>query len=541
VERSFRLRLLHFNDLHGRLADVSVDGIAPVFSRIAGFIRGARAEVAGRRDAGLLVLSGGDDLVGSPFAELAGTWTEQFRCHPAYRLYSAAGVDAVAVGNHDLDWGLEMLLLAAERDAWFPLLSANLEPGPRVHSPGIKPWTVVNVNGLRVGIIGLTSQSEIKRLFPNEFQIRDPLAAILELLPAVRAQSDVVVLLSHLGHRQEDPYPPPRGIRDVELALALPHGAVPAIVGSHTHTVLNEAGLDAGNVVNGILVAQAGSNGRYLGDMAVEVTPRGAQVLDARLWPLELLPEDGLFEQAHVLPLAQQVQRLLAEPVGHVAPHEDLDGTLVRERFAAGELALANFVTDALAARCRAAGLPVDFFMLDSPGLPAGLPQANGLTFADLFRLAPHADSVVLLPLPARALQLFLDDNARRVDLPGEPHEERGFVQFSRDLRYGIIGASSRGREALRAVDVHIGGMAAAELGERELVVGCTSFFREFSLPWEQRAAQQGSRMFAVRSLPCKVTRLAVRDELVAFVRGNGGVTESTGLVRDGRVVFDSR
>ena len=76
--------------------------------------------------------------------------------------------------------------------------------------------------------------------------------------------------------------------------------------------------------------------------------------------------------------------------------------------------------------------------MLDVPGLSDGLPQAGTLTFHDLFRVAPYADSIVLLRLPARALQAFLDDNARRADLPGEPREERGFVQFSREVRYRI-------------------------------------------------------------------------------------------------------
>ena len=329
VDRAFRLRLLHFNDLHGRLADVSGDRVAPVFSRIAGFIRRARAEVAGRRDAGVLVLSGGDDLVGSPFAELAGARPAQFRCHPAYRLYSAAGVDASAVGNHDLDWGLGMLALAAERDARFPLLAANLVPGPGVRLAQLQPWTVVSVNGLKVGLIGLTTQSEVKRLFPREFEIGDPLAAVLDLLPEVRAQSELVILLSHLGRSQADMYPPSHGLRDAELALALPERAVSVIVGSHTHTVLNENGLDPAALVNGILLAQAGSNAQFLGDIEIEVTGTGAEVTGARLWSVESLPDDPEFEQTRMQPLARPVQQLLVEPLGQVGPHEELD--LARE------------------------------------------------------------------------------------------------------------------------------------------------------------------------------------------------------------------
>ena len=50
--RSFHLRLLHFNDLHGRLADVSEHAGTPVFSRLAGHIKRAREECAGNRTTG---------------------------------------------------------------------------------------------------------------------------------------------------------------------------------------------------------------------------------------------------------------------------------------------------------------------------------------------------------------------------------------------------------------------------------------------------------------------------------------------------------
>jgi hypothetical protein len=70
-DRPFRLRLLHFNDLHGRLADVSEHASIPVFTGLAGHIKQARKTCAGQPEAGLLVFSGGDDLIGSPFAEPA--------------------------------------------------------------------------------------------------------------------------------------------------------------------------------------------------------------------------------------------------------------------------------------------------------------------------------------------------------------------------------------------------------------------------------------------------------------------------------------
>ena len=287
--------------------------------RIAGFIRRARDECAGRSDAGVLVLAGGDDLIGGVLAELAGTRPDQFHCNPAYRLYSLAGVDARGIGNHDLDWGLGMLSLCATQgcathdfamhNCAFPLLSANLKPAPWAQTAGIAPSAVLTINGLRVAVIGLTTQGEIKHAVPGEFEIGDPIPAVLDLLPGLRAQSDLIVVLSHLGRSAAERGAVVSGVGDVELATALPPGEVQVIVGSHTHTILNEHGLDPANVVNGAVIVQAGSHGRYVGEVVIDVTTTGVQVVDARLWSVDSLPEDPEFESEHVLPLVAPVQR----------------------------------------------------------------------------------------------------------------------------------------------------------------------------------------------------------------------------------------
>ena len=217
-DRPFRLRLLHFNDLHGRLADVSEHASTPVFSHLAGHIKRARENCAGQPDNGLLVFSGGDDLIGSPFAELMGCRPSAFLCHPAYRLYTAAGVDAGAVGNHDLDWGLGMLALSAGQDAAFPLLSANLVPAAGTDAPGIYPAALLVVKGIHVGVIGLTTPAEIKHVLPGEFAVTDPWIAVGDLLPALRPLCDVLVVLSHLGYSLASTSAATTGAGDVELA-----------------------------------------------------------------------------------------------------------------------------------------------------------------------------------------------------------------------------------------------------------------------------------------------------------------------------------
>lgn len=552
--RPFHLRLLHFNDLHGYLADVSGSDIRPIFSRIAGHIRRVRVGCAGRPDAGVLVFSGGDDLAGTAFTDLMGCRPASFRCHPAFRLYSTAGVDAGAVGNHDLDWGLGMLALSARHDATFPLLSANLLASAGSEPAGIYPAALFVVKGVRVGVIGLTTSAEIKDVLPGEFALVDPITVARNLLPAFRPLCDVLIVLSHLGHSLDDPAAVVAGAGDVELAAGLPHGIVHLIIGGHTHSVLhdrpggNESGLGVVHCVNGIPIVQAGAQGRYLGEVIVDVTPTGVAVTKARLHHVESLEEDVEFEATHVRSLAAQVRRALREPLGIVATHPDLDRVCVREAFARKESALANFIADALVARCRTAGFPVDFAMVDASSMCDGLPQGGVLTFGDLFRLAPYGDSIVLCRLTSEQVQALLDDNARRAELPGCPgegREERGFVQFSREVRYRIAGGPIR--EHMHAVDATINGVSLEQLLSAHtgpFLVACSSFVRQSASRWERRAAEErGAQsdtalhaIFDLHALPVEQTGLALREELVAYAREMGGITEEAGLVCDARV-----
>ena len=529
-DRPFQLRLLHFNDLHGRLADVSEHASAPVFSHLAGHVKRARKNCASQPEAGLLVFAGGDDLIGSPFAELMGSRPSAFVCHPAYRLYSAAGVDAGAVGNHDLDWGLGMLALSAGQDAAFPLLSANLVPAAGTDAPGIYPAALFVVKGIRVGVIGLTTPAEIKHVRPEEFAVTDPIAAARNLLPALRPLCDVLIVLSHLGYSLASASAATAGAGDVELAGALPHGAVDLIIGGHTHSLLHESGFDPAQRINGIPIVQAGAGGRYLGEVVVDVTPAGAAVTEARLRPMAALADDAAFETLHVRPLTERVQRILCEPLGAAVPRADAGG-------AGAKTELPGFVADALAARCRAAGFAVDFALVDASSVCAGLPTDRPPTFGDLFRLAPYADSIVLRQLPPAQLRAFLADNALRYNPTGWPvaeGQECGFVQFSREVRCRIETAAENDRPRryqypfLVVDDQKRGINAPSPAGiwmmslprrTRPYLVACSSFLRQLAHGWEWEQREAGVALFDLHAVPEEQTGLALREELVAYLR----------------------
>lgn len=104
------------------------------------------------------------------------------------------GYDAMALGEQDLQLGVDVLRQHIE-DAAFAVLSANVrlaETGELLTSP----YTIIDVNGLLVGLIGLTGDSAD---LPPAFTLSDPINAAQEALIELESETDLVIVLSHLG------------------------------------------------------------------------------------------------------------------------------------------------------------------------------------------------------------------------------------------------------------------------------------------------------------------------------------------------------
>ncbi len=468
----FRLCLLHCNDLHGHVSRITThsDGTIfshAVFSRMVWRLRELRRRFRDDPNAAVLFLSAGDDLMGVVFGELLGDDPESYAVHAGYHLYSAAGLDAGVLGNHELDMGLTLLAHALRRDAHFPMLSANLA-GCRQLAGVVYPAAILVVKGLRVGLVGLTTRGQVKQPSRASLCMADPLQVAHNLIPALRPLCDVLIVISHLGHSLAGRTATVLDAGDVELAQSLPPGSMDLIVGGHTHQVLNENGLSIANIVNGVPIVQAGAQGRFLGQVDIRIG-RQVSVTDARLSLVADLPVDEEFECQSVQPLLEQVRPLFARSLGQVADHPDLSTDAVRSAFAAGESALANFVTDAIVARCRLSGHAASLAAIDASCIYRGLPAGGEITFGDWFDLMPYADTIRLVQITGKHLQALLDDNARRADRPGEPHTERGFLQFSQQVRYTIELGESRSQA--RATNVTLDGLPLEGQLDRRVLI----------------------------------------------------------------------
>jgi 2',3'-cyclic-nucleotide 2'-phosphodiesterase (5'-nucleotidase family) len=197
---------------------------------------------------GTILLSAGDMFQGTPVSNL-------FKGRSVVDVMNHLEFDAMAIGNHEFDWGIDSLknFIANSR---FPYLAANIRGARGRFLPGVKPYIIIEKKNLGVAIIGLTTPDVPILTKPGRLRnltAGRPADVLPRLIRKVRDEGAcIVIILSQLGLDA-----------DRDLALEIP--GIDVIVGGHSHTALHMP-VVAGNTI----IVQAGSYGLYLGGFEAE-------------------------------------------------------------------------------------------------------------------------------------------------------------------------------------------------------------------------------------------------------------------------------
>ena len=185
------ITILYTNDEHGWM-----EGMEPHQSA-AHLFQLWRQQEGYFEDGPFLILSGGDNWTGPAIS----TWNEG---RSMVEVMNAMQYDASAVGNHEFDFGLDVIKARTEQ-ARFPYLSANTRWRSSGLTPievGILPYTVTTVNDIRVGIIGLTTRDTPTATNPDNVRELNFLSyerALRETLPALEAEdTDINLVIAHV-------------------------------------------------------------------------------------------------------------------------------------------------------------------------------------------------------------------------------------------------------------------------------------------------------------------------------------------------------
>lgn len=426
-----RLSIISTTDLHGHIEALPT---------IAGYInnlRAARVQDGG----GVVVLDGGDMFQG----ELASNLNEGATVIEAY---NQIAYSAVTVGNHEFDFGPlgpavipkagdnpRGALHARAKQAHFPFLAANTvdkHSGKTLLHPDIVPSTIINVQGIRVGLVGVmtleATQSipipvfEGLALTPLAQAISTQARLLRDKARAVRAQgATVVIAVAHAGgscqhfDNADDLSSCDQQAEIFQVARALEPGLVDAIVAGHTHQKVAHR-------VNGIPIIQAGKNGETLARVDLLVNAGTGQVRksqlhapvtlclsnqDNRACPASEYEGQPVKEDAAVTAIVARALQA-AEQRRNSLVGVELTTPILRAKAARQESALANLVADSmLLARPQ-----VDVAITHAGGLRADLP-AGPLRYGALYEAYPRDSTFAIARLTAEELQNAIAKNLR--------------------------------------------------------------------------------------------------------------------------------
>jgi len=239
ISRSFddketvrRIVILYTNDEHGWLEESeTTDGAA----KLMGIWRNVEKYT---EDSLFLILSGGDMWTGPAIS----TW---FKGQSMAEVMNAMNYRAAAIGNHEFDFKIEGL---KERiaNSNFPFLSANIREKETGEIADIAiPYIIKEVNGVKVGIIGLTTVSTSYSAFPDYVKKFDFISydeALEEIVPQVKENgAELLIVIGHICFSDMQ-----------ELAETAANLGITLIGGGHCHELVND-------IISGVSIIEAGS------------------------------------------------------------------------------------------------------------------------------------------------------------------------------------------------------------------------------------------------------------------------------------------
>lgn len=257
----FTLTVLFTGDLHGNM------DVMPYYQTIINQTK---------RDGQVLLLDCGDLYEGGVNQEKGGQ-SEAI-------VLSAMKYDAMTFGNNEF-WcnentaeACDAKLEALSKSVTFPLLCANVKKNGE-YLRGVEPYTIVNKGGLKIAVIGLTTDKMNNNEVENKI-VSDPVRILEQINAELEGKADVKIVLSHCEQEQNEAFK-----------------NVHAVVAGHIHEPTAEIKADAQYKSPIPVVRAGGKKNGNIGKLVLELKENDDHTWSVGNYSFELLPPKGLPDQ----------------------------------------------------------------------------------------------------------------------------------------------------------------------------------------------------------------------------------------------------
>lgn len=246
AQQKVEIALLHTSDVHSRLEPI--DSKDDINFNKGGFVRRA-AFVKKLRECGtnVLLLDCGDISQGTPYYNL-------FKGEAEVKMMNEMGYDALAIGNHEFDFGLENMARLFKM-AKFPVVCANYDVSRTILKKIVKPYVILERFDIKIGIFGLGIKLEglVQKKNCKGIIYKDPVLVANKVAALLKDKGcDVVICLSHLGVESD-------------RKLLAETRNMDVILGGHSHTFMEKPKTYLNIDGKGVILMHSGSRGTSIG------------------------------------------------------------------------------------------------------------------------------------------------------------------------------------------------------------------------------------------------------------------------------------
>lgn len=260
AQQTKQLTILHTSDTHSRIEPIDRHA-ADKNAGMGGAVRRASFVKAFRSThPDVLLFDCGDISQGTPYYNL-------FEGEVEVKMMNLMKYDAMTIGNHEFDFGLDNMARLF-RMADFPVVCANYDVTGTVLEGLVKPYVVLERDGLRIGVFGLSPEMAglVQADKCEGIVYNDPIAVAQEVTDLLRGkeQCDVVICLSHLGFQLK------YSVCDEKLVAAT--RGIDVILGGHSHTFMEKPAFYLNADGENVPVLHTGKNGVFVGEIDLTLT-----------------------------------------------------------------------------------------------------------------------------------------------------------------------------------------------------------------------------------------------------------------------------
>lgn len=276
------IQILHTNDIHSHLDHATHRPDLGGYPRLKKMIEEKRGW-ANSHGMGTIAMDAGDYLEGNLYY-----LAEHGRA--AYRVHGSVGFDVSVIGNHDYLMGTKELdAILGDVPTSFTLLGANFYADSRYKNINnlIKPYWETVVNGVKVGVVGVTLDDILYKWRIENGGISDENDAVKKYAKILRDRgNEVIIALTHIGTS-----------KDKKLAKAVPD--IDIIIGGHSHDALHKVLWVKSKNGKKIPLVQAGKHAEWLGQFIFDYDKKSKKVTVAhyQLHPVISNDKDPLIEE----------------------------------------------------------------------------------------------------------------------------------------------------------------------------------------------------------------------------------------------------